>query len=259
MTSERIQVDQERDISIIRIQNHPANSLDAETLHQLNMVLKGYDMPGPPKAIILTGTGDVFSAGAEIKELFQAQTAGEAERIVEAAKSLFDAIEGYKKPILAAINGVCLGGGLELALSCHMRIGAENAQFGFPEINLGLMPGAGGTQRLARLVGLPKSMEIILTGELFGAQKAFDLGLLNQLTPPGLSLESAKKIALKIAGKSQAAVASAIEAIGHSLSTEPKEGMQRETRLFGALSQTEDAKEGILAFLEKRRPKFKDT
>lgn len=259
MNSRRIVIEQERDISIIHIQNPPANSLDAETLQELNIHFKGYDMPGPPKAIILTGSGDVFSAGAELKELAQARTSEEVERIVGTAKELFDSIERYKKPVLAAINGVCFGGGLELALACHMRIGAENAQFGFPEINLGLMPGAGGTQRLPRLIGLPKSFEIILTGELFSAQKALEFGLINELTPPGQALEAARKVALKIACKSRVAVAFAIEAIRYALSTKPEQGMDRETRLFGALSQTEDAREGVSAFLEKRRPEFKDT
>ena len=193
MDSRRIHIEQEGDISIVYIENPPANSLDANTLQELNIHFKDCDGPGAPKAIILTGSGDVFSAGAELRELAQTRTAGEAEAIVGNAKGLFDIIERYKKPVLAAVNGLCLGGGLELALACHMRIGAENARFGFPEIKLGLMPGAGGTQRLPRLIGMPKSFEIILTGGMFSAQAAFGLGLINEITPPREALEAAKK------------------------------------------------------------------
>lgn len=258
MNSRRIALEEERDISIIHIQHPPANSLDLHTIQELADFFKAHDNPGPPKVIVVTGSDNVFSAGAELKELEEARTAQEAESIVQIAKALFDIIERYKKPVLAAINGGCLGGGLELALACHMRIGAENAQFGFPEINLGLMPGAGGTQRLPRLIGIARSFEIILTGELFGARKAFELGLLNELTPPGQALESTKEIALKISGKSRVAVASALESIGCSLSTKPEEGMLRETCLFGALSQTSDARERISAFFQKRKGKLKD-
>lgn len=259
MNSQRIVIEQESNIAILHINNPPANSLDNQTLGELKTFFQDLDKPGPPKVVILTGNGDVFSAGAELKELAQTWTAGEAEAIVGNAKGFFNRIERYKKPVLAAINGLCLGGGLELALACHMRIGAENAQFGFPEINLGLMPGAGGTQRLPRLIGRPKSFEIILTGGLFSAQEALELGLINEITPPGEALEAAKKIALKIAGKGRVAVASAMEAIRCSRSMGIDEGMDEETRLFGALSRTEDAREGITAFLEKRKPQFKNT
>ena len=199
MNSRRIVVEEESGISIFHIENPPANCLDARTIDELNALLRDCEGDSLPKTIIVTGSGDAFSAGAELRELAQTRTAGEAEAIVGNAKGLFDIIEKFKKPVLAAINGLCLGGGLELALACHMRIGAENARFGFPEINLGLMPGAGGTQRLPRLIGMPKSFEIILTGGLFSARAALGMGLLNGITSPGKALDATKEIALRIA------------------------------------------------------------
>lgn len=258
MNSPRIVIEQESNIAILHINHPPANSLDKHTIGELRTFFKALDQPGPPKVIILTGNGDIFSAGAELKELAQSRTSEEAEAIVSDAKQLFHVIENCNKPVLAAINGLCLGGGLELSLACHLRLGAENARFGFPEINLGLMPGAGGTQRLPRLIGISKSFQIILTGELFSAQEAFDLGLINGIAPQGRVLEATRKIALKIAGKSQMAVASAMEAIRSSLSMGHDEGMDNETSIFGILSQTEEAREGIAAFLEKRETQFKD-
>jgi enoyl-CoA hydratase/carnithine racemase len=259
MNSQRIVVEQENEIAIFHLSAPPANCLDAQTVRELGNLFERYHGNSGSKAIILTGSGDVFSVGAELRELAQTRSAGEAEEIVCKAKRLFDLVEGYNKPVLAAVNGLCLGGGLELALACHMRIASENSRFGFPEINLGLMPGAGGTQRLPRLIGIPRSFEIILTGELFSAREALEIGMINRITPIGNALEATKQIALKIAAKDRMAVAAAMEAIRFSLNKGPEAGMDSETRLFGQLSQSENAREGISAFLEKRKRKFKDT
>ncbi|MBW1736451.1 MAG: enoyl-CoA hydratase/isomerase family protein [Deltaproteobacteria bacterium] len=258
MVNEKIVVEQHEGVAILFISNPPANSLDRHTLKSLEATMQNLGRERILKTIILTGRGGLFSAGAELKELAAVATSKEAERIVTRAKSLFERIENFKKPVIAAIDGMCLGGGLELALACHMRIADEKARFGFPEINLGLMPGAGGTQRLPRLVGFPQSFEMILTGELIDVKEARRIGLVNAIAPPGKSVDIAKGLAEKMSNKSQVAVRSVLEAIRSSANSDASEGMEKETLLFGRLFETGNAKEGISAFLEKRKPKLAD-
>jgi enoyl-CoA hydratase len=251
MDDERIHIQMEKDIAILSINNPPANSLDKTTVQSLQAVIADFEERETPRVVVLTGNEKTFSAGADLRELAGAHLAKQAEEIVRRAKSLLDRIESFRRPVIAAINGPCLGGGLELALACHIRVADENSRFGFPEINLGLMPGAGGTQRLSQLVGLAGSCEMILTGELIDARRALRLGLINALAPAGSSLEIAGQIAQKIAVKSPQAVVSALEAIRCSKSPDPFEGMEKETRLFGRLVETDDARRRIAAFLAK--------
>jgi len=259
MMEPKISIEENGPFVILSIHNPPANSLDRNILNELASYVGQLQEPSFPKAIILTGTPTLFSAGAELTELVEARTAKDAEKIVERAKSLMEKIETSKKPVIAAINGACLGGGLELALSCTIRIADETAKFGFPEINLGLMPGAGGTQRLTGLVGLAKTCEMILMGDLINAQEAYRIGLINRLATPGQSMSVAVEIAEKISKKSQRAVSSALTAIRASTVSRGPEGMKIETQLFGMLFGTEDAREGIKAFMEKREHAFKNT
>ena len=168
------------------------------------------------------------------------------------------AIYRCRKAVIAAINGFCLGGGLELAMSCHIRICSDRARLGQPEVNLGLIPGWGGTQRLARLVGKGKAIEMILTGDMITAQDAYRLGLVNKVVPAGVVLKEARGLARKIVSKSRFPVAAALKAINDGLAVPIEEGLKIEAEQFVGLADTEDIHEGVNAFLEKRQPQFKD-
>ena len=171
---------------------------------------------------------------------------------------MFLKIQRSSKPVIAAINGVCLGGGLELAMSCHLRITGDRARFGQPEINLGIIPGWGGTQRLPRLIGRAKALEWILTGDVFMAQEALRLGLVNQVVPQDQILKVAKDLARKIASKGMIAITQSLRAIEEGLNKTLEESLKYEAEAFSHVAASEDSKEGVKAFLEKRQPQFKD-
>jgi enoyl-CoA hydratase/carnithine racemase len=210
-------------------------------------------------AVILTGAGDrAFCAGADINFLKQlAQTTPMAAKtFVEKNRLAFNAIEHLRKPVIAAVNGFALGGGCELAMACHIRIAAENARFGQPEINLGLFPGAGGTQRLPRLVGKGLAIEMMWTGEAISAQEAYRIGLVNKVVPATELLSTAEKVAQQILAKAPLATSAILEAVQHGMEMTLAEGLQLEENLFGVICGTEDMREGTAAFLEKRQPSF---
>jgi enoyl-CoA hydratase/carnithine racemase len=172
--------------------------------------------------------------------------------------SVFLKIQQSSKPVIAAINGVCLGGGCELAMSCHLRISGDRARFGQPEINLGIIPGWGGTQRLPRLIGRAKAIEWILTGDMYSAQEAFRLGLVNQVVPQDQVLKAAKDLARKLASKGAVAMRETLRAIDEGLQLPLEQGLAREADAFGRIADTEDSREGVSAFINKRQPQFKD-
>jgi enoyl-CoA hydratase len=206
--------------------------------------------------VVITGAGDkAFIAGADIAE-FAGRTAM-MQRDVMTARSLFTAIDTFPKPIVAMINGYCLGGGCELALACDIRLASETASFGQPEINLGIIPGGGGTQRLTRLVGEGKAMEMILTGEIIDAQSAYSIGLVNHVFPAEQLQAKTMEIANRIAEKSPIALSLAKEAVKLASRSTLDEGLRREVDLFALCFSTEDKNEGVSAFLEKRKPEFK--
>ncbi len=210
--------------------------------------------------VILTGAGDrAFCAGADINSLKQlAQTTPMAAKtFVEKNRLAFGAIEHLGKPVIAAVNGFALGGGCELAMACHMRIVAENARFGQPEINLGLFPGAGGTQRLPRLVGKGRAIEMMLTGEAISAQEAYRIGLANAVVPAAELMSTAEKLAQQILSKAPLAVGVILEAVQHGMEMSLAEGLQLEENLFGVICGTEDMREGTAAFLDKRQAHFR--
>ncbi len=211
-------------------------------------------------AVIVTGAGDrAFCAGADInflKTLSQTNPAA-AKAFVEKNHRAFGAIAYLGKPVIAAVNGFALGGGCELAMACHIRIASENARFGQPEINLGLLPGAGGTQRLPRLVGKGVAIQLMLTGEQITAQEAYRLGLVNAVVPAAELIPAAEKLSQQILSKSPIAVSVILEAVQHGMEMTLTEALQLEANLFGVLCGTEDMKEGTAAFLEKREPTFK--
>src|SRR5437660_12251782 len=206
--------------------------------------------------VVITGAGDkAFIAGADIAE-FAGRTAM-MQRDVMTARSLFNAIDSFPKPVIAMINGYCLGGGCELALACDLRIASEHARYGQPEINLGIIPGGGGTQRLTRLVGEGKAMEMILTGEIIDARTAFSMGLVNHVFPADLLQAKTMELANRIAEKSPIALSLAKEAVKVASRSNLDEGLRREVDLFALCFSTEDKDEGVNAFLEKRKPEFK--
>jgi enoyl-CoA hydratase len=209
--------------------------------------------------VILSGAGDrAFCAGADINFLKQlAQTTPVAAKtFVEKNRLAFGAIAHLGKPVIAAVNGFALGGGCELAMACHIRIASDNARFGQPEINLGLFPGAGGTQRLPRLVGKGIALEMMLTGEPISAQEAHRVGLVNRVVPAAELMETAEKLAQQILSKAPLAVGMILEAVQHGMEMNLAEGLQLEENLFGVICSTEDMREGTTAFLEKRPANF---
>jgi enoyl-CoA hydratase len=208
------------------------------------------------RVLIITGAGDkAFIAGADIGE-FEGRTAL-TQREVMKQRRIFDAVEEFPKPVIAMINGFCLGGGMELALACDLRIASETAKLGQPEINLGIIPGGGGTQRLTRLVGEGRAMEMILTGDLIDAAEAKSIGLVNHVVAPGQLQDTVLSLASRIAEKSPVALRMAKEAVKSASRMNLREGLERETDLFCLTFSSEDKSEGVRAFFEKRKPDYK--
>jgi enoyl-CoA hydratase len=215
--------------------------------------MAGFKADAGVRAIVLTGAGEkAFVAGADINEL-AVQTPIEGKAHARRGQQIFDAIEQLGKPVIAAVNGFALGGGCELAMACTMRIAADTARFGQPEINLGLIPGYAGSQRLPRLVGRGVALEILLTGDMISAQRAYEIGLVNRVVPAAELLNDAKKIAQLLASKAPIAVRYILEAVHHGLDGSLDAGQFLETALFGAIASSADMKEGTRAFLEKRK------
>ena len=210
------------------------------------------------RAIVATGAGDkAFVAGADIGE-FEGRTTVEQWRAMKGA-TIFDAVERCPKPVIAAVNGYCLGGGMELALACDIRVASSTARFGQPEVNLGIIPGGGGTQRLPRIVGLGSALKMILTGDMIGADEALRLGLVDEVLEPAALLDRALALGETIAAKSPVAVAAAKEATRAALSLPLDDGLKLETALFQLCFASADRAEGVRAFLEKRAAQFTGT
>ncbi len=245
--------------AIITIDHPPANAFDTQTVSELDAAVDECLANEQVKVIIITGAGQFFVAGADINEINKLESYDDAYRVLRAGQELFNKIERSPKPVIAAINGrACLGGGNELAMACHIRIAEDSVQFGQPEIKLGIMPGWGGTQRLPRLVGKGRALEIILGGGNIKAQEAYRIGLVNKVVPVGTVVREAKRWAKLLSMWGGVAMAHIIQAVNEGLDLPLEEGLKREADLFARLTATEDMKEGVSAFLEKRRPKFKD-
>lgn len=233
------------------------NALNEETKMEIAQAVEALNKDGSVRVIILTGTGEkAFCAGADINELKNLNGMAGQETAMKGQK-LALTIEHLEKPVIAAINGYALGGGCELAMACDIRIASENARFGQPEVNLAILPGFGGTQRLPRLVGKGKAMEMILTGDQITAQEALQIGLVDKVVPPGKALEAAKEMGKKIASKGPLAIQMAKQAIHMGLQVDLDRGCHIEALYFGAVCSTEDKTEGCSAFLEKRQPNFR--
>ena len=243
-------------VATLLINHPPANTLTPELLVELSATFEQAAKDDAVKVVVLTGAGRFFIAGADIRVLAAIASSKEGEAMALQGQAILDQIEGFGKPVIAAINGICLGGGLELAMCCHIRFAAEGSRLGQPEINLGIMPGFGGTQRLARLLGQSKALELILTGEPISAQDAKTIGLVSQVFPPEDLLRQAQGLARMIASKGQMAVRASLRAIRQGVALNLHDGLALEARLFGELCDTEDKREGVSAFLEKRQPHF---
>jgi enoyl-CoA hydratase len=257
MNYQNILLELEAPIAILKI-NRPQqlNALNKATIEELNQVLQELRDMVEIRAIILTGEGaKAFVAGADIKEFSDFGVNEGTELAAIGQESLFDYIENFNKPIIAAVNGFALGGGLELAMSCHFRVAAGNAKMGLPEVTLGLIPGYGGTQRLAQLIGKGHAMEMITTAEMITANKAMELGLVNEVVEHDELLDYCRGKALRISRNSSTAVESAIKAVNAGFK-EGVSGFKVEIEEFGKCFGTADFVEGTQAFMEKRKPQF---
>ena len=233
------------------------NALSTPTLEELRRTVLALKADDEVRAIVLTGAGEKsFIAGADINELaLNTPTAGREHAM--RGQHVLDLIEQLGKPVIAAINGYALGGGCELAMACTLRLAADTARIGQPEINLGLIPGYAGSQRLARLVGKGRALEILLTGEPLSAQEAYRLGLVNRVVPQAELMTEARKLAATLAAKAPLAVRYIIDVVNRGLQMPFAEAQTYEATLFGLIASTEDMREGTSAFLEKRKPEFK--
>jgi enoyl-CoA hydratase/carnithine racemase len=255
----------EERVAVITLDHAPVNALNGAMLDELSATVDEIVANPEVKAAVITGGGQLaFVAGADINVFGSIlnQTNGTAEAqardFIAKGQNTFLKIENASKPFIAAINGVCLGGGMELAMACHLRIIGDRAKMGQPEINLGIIPGWGGTQRLPRLVGKAKAIELILTGDQITAQEALRLNLVNKVVPGGEVLKAARDLARKIAQKGAVAIGAALEAVQASSAKPLAEGLAFEGEMIARALRTEDMREGITAFLQKRQPAFKD-
>ncbi len=255
MNFENILITQEGKIAIVTI-NRPQslNALNKQTIGELSQAFEEMNNNNEIRVVILTGSGEKsFVAGADIKEFadFGAEKAEELAR--NGQNNLFNKIENLSKPVIAAVNGFALGGGLELSMACHIRYASENAKLGLPEVTLGLIPGYGGTQRLPKLVGKGLANELIFSAKMIPAQRAKEIGLVNDVFSLEELLPKAKELALQISKNSPLGIEKAIKAVNLS---DTEKGFETEIKSFGELFDLQDKKEGVAAFLEKRKPEF---
>ena len=257
MNFENILVAIENGIGQITI-NRPSklNALNVATIQELHNAFESLENNDEVKVIILTGEGEkAFVAGADISEFASFTVQEGAQLAAQGQELLFDFVENLKKPVIGAVNGFALGGGLELAMSCHFRIASDNAKMGLPEVSLGVIPGYGGTQRLPQLVGKGRAMEMIMTAGMISAEEAYRFGLVNHVVPQAELIDFTQNIAAKIMRNSPMAIGSAIKAVNANFK-DGVNGYETEIRNFGKCFGTEDFKEGTTAFLEKRKAEF---
>jgi len=259
MSYENLILEKENEIAILYV-NRPKflNALNAQTLEELSRAIDEVQKDSDIKVLIITGAGDkAFVAGADINFMLPLSPA-EGRYFSDMGEKVFRKLELMEKPVIAAVNGFALGGGCELAMACDIRLTAENAIFGQPEVGLGIIPGFGGTQRLPRLVGEGRAKELTFTADNINAEEAYRIGLVNHVYPVAELMEQAKKMAKRIAAKAPLAVGYAKFAIGKGLQVDIDTAMSIESDMFGMCCATEDKNEGLGAFVEKRKPQFKN-
>ncbi len=257
MSFENLVVERDGAVTLITF-NRPKvlNALNAQTLDELTTALDAVSADADTRVVILTGAGEkAFIAGADINELAVQTPVGGRDH-ARRGQRLFDRIERLGKPVIAAVNGFALGGGCELAMACTLRIAADTARFGQPEINLGIIPGYAGSQRLPRLVGRGRAQELLLTGDMISAEEAWRIGLVNKVVPAAQLLDEAKKLAQVLAAKAPVAVRYILDAVAAGGDMAFADAEDHEATLFGLVSTTEDMREGTRAFLDKRKPVF---
>ena len=255
---ENLIVERDGPVAVVTVNRPRAlNALNSATLTELEEVFAGFGKADTDvRAVILTGAGEKsFVAGADIAEIRDLDMISGKDFAARGLR-LYSTIEKLRVPVIAAVNGFALGGGCELAMSCHLRLASENAKFGQPEINLGIIPGYGGTQRLPRLVGRARALDLMLTGRMIAAEEALQWGLVNAVVPLTELMPTARKLAADLAGKPQRAVAAILEAVEAGLQLGLDRGLQVEENLFAYSCGTADKNEGTSAFLEKRKPEF---
>ncbi len=258
-TTHRNLLVERRDAITLLTINRPEvlNALNRETLAEIEEVAIGFAADDAQGALIITGAGEKsFISGADINELASLDPRG-AEEISRFGQRVFDRLEGAGKPVIAAVNGYAFGGGCELALACHLRLASENAVLGLPEVALGIIPGYGGTQRLPRLIGPARALDLILTGRRVKADEAERIGLVQRVVPQAQLLDEALKLAQAILKNAPLALAAALEAVQRGSSLPLDQGQRFESGRFGILAATEDMHEGMKAFIEKRPPRFR--
>ena len=253
-----IRVERDAEIAVVFIDRRDKlNALNADVVAELGRAFEGLSEDESVRGVIVTGAGEkAFVAGADIAELAKMDPIS-GVGVSRDGQDVFLAIERFPKPVLAAVGGFALGGGCELALACHLRIASEDARFGQPEVGLGIIPGYGGTIRLSRLVGLGRAIELTLTGEMVGAERALQIGLVSAVVPRESLLDDAKEFMRRITKNGPIAVRMALESIYAALDNATPEALAFESSLFGLLASTEDMKEGMAAFIEKRKAHFK--
>ncbi len=259
MTNKFIHLTQEQNLAIIEIDNAPANALSAVVIKELRSILEDVHHNENIHAVILTGKGKFFVAGADIKEFLPNMGDKEAgHKMSQAGQLVCDEIESMNKPVIAAINGLALGGGLEIALACHIRLISESAEVGLPELKLGLLPSFGGTQRLTKMIGLSEAMDIILTSKQLTALETKNLGITKEVLPTDKLLDRAKELANSyLVGNSFQSITRVVDAMVSGNNSDFRTGLEKESELFAELFLTDDAKEGVEAFNEKRTASFK--
>ena len=257
MSYETLKVETRDGVAVVTV-NRPEklNALNDRTMEELEQAFTAVGSDPAVRGVILTGAGEkAFVAGADIAELARQSPVDGRERSLRGQRIL-DRIEGLGKPVVAAVNGFALGGGCELAMACHVRVASENARLGTPEVKLGLMCGYGGTQRLARLVGRGRALELLLTGEMVDAQEAWRIGLVNKVVPRDQLLAEAEGLLRKMLANGPLSLSFSLDAVSRGLQMPFPEAQTYEATLFGLICTTEDMKEGTAAFLEKRPPRF---
>lgn len=258
MNYQTLTIEKEEGIAIVTI-NRPKylNAINSMVLKELGLAFKEFSESKEIKAVIITGSGEkAFVAGADIAEM-KDMTSDEAQKFALLGNQTFNLIENLSKPVLAAINGYALGGGNELALAADIRLAADNARFGQPEVGLGIIPGFGGTQRLAKIIGVGKAKELLLTGEIIDAEEATRIGLVNKVVPLDKLMDEARKLARKISSNAPLALKYCKEAVNFGLGESIDKGLAFESNSFALCFSTEDQKSGMEAFLTKKKAEFK--
>jgi enoyl-CoA hydratase len=255
---QNISVTWEGDLAIVAVdRQEKLNALNAEVFDELDQAFANLRDDDEVRGVIVTGAGEkAFVAGADIGELAK-MNAMEGVGVSRKGQAVFQAIERFPKPVVAAVGGYALGGGCELALACHIRVASDTARFGIPEVGLGIIPGYGGTVRLARLIGLGRAVEMALTGDMVDAQEALEMGLVTHVVPRDELMGRAREVLKKVTKNGPLAIRFVLESIYRGLDATLQEATDVEASLFGLLASTEDVKEGMTAFLEKRKPQFR--